>query len=280
MRVIKRFSGDTPPDLKKGEFATNGFNLYLGIGGGQSKVYQGILDLEEDQDILGFKMVNGTINIPAGTHFSQLQELFDTLPKNAMSSKYNSVRLNIDFEDGDYINDTGKWIQVRDINYTVFLSAKNKTSANTRNVSFVLEKSLEFYNCSGIQIQYINLKSSDSQGALFCNNTQLMLVQCTLEPTSEVQCLTPKNANVILHDCHIKMFNNQTQPITRNLIQGGKLTIYGTDSPVGNSPKSITDSCYGHVVIAGDVDRLNLLQSSIGSTYYGGGLEVADFTIL
>ncbi|WP_139314968.1 hypothetical protein, partial [Saccharicrinis aurantiacus] len=83
MATIKMFSGTTPPSLKKGEWASDGHYAYLGMDHGQYKVFQGVFDMSKDQQVTGFEydLDQKAIIIPTGTPFSQLQRLFDTLPK-------------------------------------------------------------------------------------------------------------------------------------------------------------------------------------------------------
>ncbi|WP_139314983.1 hypothetical protein, partial [Saccharicrinis aurantiacus] len=83
MATIKMFSGTTPPSLKKGEWASDGHYAYLGMDHGQYKVFQGVFDMSKDQQVTGFEydLDQKAIIIPSGTPFSQLQRLFDTLPK-------------------------------------------------------------------------------------------------------------------------------------------------------------------------------------------------------
>lgn len=283
MRPIKRFTGDVPPLLKKGEFATNGFILCLGTGEGLYKMFQGVLDFEKDQRISGFELKDSKIRIPSGTPFSKLQELFNALPKLAISKGYNETMLVIEFEDGECINDMNKWIQVRDIKYPIILVAEHSNASTNpeKFVSFVLEKSLEFYNCSSVIIRNIHIKSSDSQGGIYVSgNTKLTLNRCTLESTAEVPCLTPTDSNTELYQCHLKMFSNQNSAIARAVIHGGRLTIDNCWSLEGESPRCLTVDSYGHIVTVGQIEDLHLLQDSIPSPWFLSGLEVKSFTIL
>lgn len=278
---IKRFEGITPPSLKKGELATNEFVMCLGVGDNQYRLFQAVLDFEKDQTICGFVMTDSKIHIPSGTPLSRIQELFDVLPKQAISQGYNSVKLTIEFEDGDYINDTGKWIQLKDVNYALFIQAANIKSTEEKSVNFILDKSIEFYNCSNVKFSGIHFKHEDTQGAIYTNgNTNLLVTSCTFESKAEVPCITPTSANVVLYNCHLLMFSNQVSAIARAVIHGGKFSICGTEAPVGRSPKCLTVDSYSHIVIAGDVERLNLLSNSLGSAYFDSGLEVTSFTVI
>jgi hypothetical protein len=91
MATIKIFKGDTPPILKRGEWATNHQAVYLGGDDKGHKMFQGVFNPEVNQNINGFAYDadSRSITIPAGTPLIKVQELLDNLPRSVKSSNNN-----------------------------------------------------------------------------------------------------------------------------------------------------------------------------------------------
>ena len=130
MSEIKMFKGKEKPNLKKGEWASDGIYAYLGIGDGNHKIFQGVFDSSFDQKVAGFQFLTekNSFIIPRNTPFSEIQILLNTLPKSLKNSDLEN-EITLFFENtGITVNDLGKKLKISNFNYTIRFKGNSEAS--------------------------------------------------------------------------------------------------------------------------------------------------------
>lgn len=327
MSVIKMFSGKEKPILKKGEWASDGDYTYLGLENGKQKVFQGVFDTGVDQTIGGFKYYKDRgrewvleerppfapptwtptgywtkgkagILIPSGTPFSKLQNLLYALPRGLKYSRIEQgeeVRewmkldsLDIYFEDGTYINDLGRELEIRDISYKVRFLADTSVSYDTNldeiKVFFDDDNFISIQN-SNVQFARIKFIGSYSLGQLFeVTNSDLVIRNSTMKKTTQGNNLyiRDKGHNTIdLYKVRLDLDNKEYENLALfgNCSTGTKVSVSGCEAINSFYPdfdiKSIVGLMTGGIVIAGD-NNLRIKEKSPMPSISAGGLEIID----
>lgn len=281
MATIKMFSGNTPPLLKKGEWASDGNYAYLGMNHGEYKVFQGVFDMSKDQDVSGFEydIVQKAIIIPAGTPFSKLQNLFDNLPKALKYSTNEKVSMDILFEDGTYINDLGTCLVLRDFSYQINIKSLSNTTDETvgtyeKTVIFQSDNAIEIYN-SAVNFSDIRFEYSDAEsGAIACLNSTTDINDCCFEAKVSQSCVFDKGYNkIVFSDTYFKMYGDIENTILDKAAVGSFINIARSKSAEDLRPKYIVQQISGGLIIAGNVE--DLLISEKSPVYLpNGGIEI------
>jgi hypothetical protein len=281
MATIKMFRGSTPPLLKTGEWASNGNYAFLGMEGGEYKVYQGVFDMGKNQDITGFlySVDKRAIIIPEGTAFSRLQELFDNLPKALKYHTNEKGSIDILFEDGTYINDLGTWLVIRDFSYQINIKSLSdqedqQTGQYEKPVVFQSDKAIEIY-ISAVNFSDIRFEYTDSQnGSLAFLNSTSYINDCSFDARVNAICVTDRGYNkIVFSDAFFKMNRDVEDSILDKAAVGSFINIARSKSDIENKPKSIVTSLEGGIIIAGNVEDLHISEKS--SVYLpNGGIEV------
>ena len=281
MATIKMFSGTTPPLLKKGEWASDGYYAYLGMDHGHYKVFQGVFDMSKDQEVTGFDydLDQKAIIIPSGTPFSKLQRLFDTLPKALKYHTNEKASIDIMFEDGVYINDLGTFLVMRDFSYQINIqSLSNKIDGMlgtyVKPVIFQSDKAIEIYN-SAINFSDIRFEYSDAEhGAIAYLNSTTNIDDCCFDAKVNQFCVLDKGYNkIVFSDAYFKMNRNVEDSILDKASVGSFINIARSKSAPDFRPKTIARSLSGGMIIAGNVEDLLIAEKS--PVYMpNGGIEV------
>lgn len=281
MSTIKMFSGDTPPLLKKGEWASDGNYAYLGMEHGEYKVFQGVFDMAKDQKVTGFKysLDEKAIIIPKGIPFSKLQRLFDTLPKALKYHTNEKASIDILFENGTYINDLGAGLVLRDFSYQINIkSLTNKTDGTVgtyvKPVVFKSDKSIEIYN-SAVNFADIRFEYYDAVGgAVSFLNSTINMDDCCFDAKVNQCCAIDRGYNkIVFSDTYFKMNRDVQDSILDKASVGSFINIARSKSSVDFRPKSIVKSLSGGMIIAGNVEDLMIAEKS--PVYMpNGGIEV------
>lgn len=266
MRQIKRFDGNNVPGLKNGEWATDSYSAFLGIGNGEYKVFQGVLDLHKEQEFAGFYMNGGRLKVPAGTPFSRLKELFDNLPKvTKVDGNTYSSTLWIDLEAGVYQNDLNTWLTMSNFAYKIFLTGSNGYSRSFEKDTIIesshaIEVSRMFLGCTGIKFLSGGL---GGEGALYGYNADISVSRCAFEPQSNVGTgYFNSFSRAIYEDCTFKMSEADTPIITAN--RGGSLTVIkNCISDVDNNPARICGRADSSITMVGNEADLHVTLPSI-----------------
>ncbi len=281
MSTIKMFRGDTPPLLKKGEWASNGNYAYLGMDFGQYKVFQGVFDMSDDQQIAGFDYYidQKAIIIPSGTPFSELQNLFDTLPKALKYHTNEAASINIMLEDGTYINDLGTYLVLRDFSYQINICSKSNTTDDIvgtydKTVIFQSDKAIEIYN-SAVNFSDIRFEFTDAQyGALAFLNSTTKIDDCCFDAKVNMSCIFDKGYNkIVFSDAYFKMNRDIEDSILDKAAVGSFINVARSKSDADYRPKTIAQQISGGLIIAGNVE--DLLISEKSPVYLpNGGIEI------
>ncbi len=281
MGTIKMFRGTTPPLLKKGEWASDGQYAYLGMEHEQYKVFQGVFDMSKDQQISGFEydLDQKAIIIPAGTPFSKLQLLFDSLPKALKYHTNENASISIMFEDGTFINDLGTFLVLRDFSYQINIcSLSNKVDGTigtyVKPVVFQSDKAIEIYN-SAINFRDIRFEYSDEvSGALAFLNSTTNIDDCCFDAKVNQSCAFDKGYNkIVFSDTYFKMNRDIQDTILDKASVGSFINIARSKSAPNFRPKTIVQQISGGLIIAGNVE--DLLISEKSPVYMpNGGIEV------
>jgi hypothetical protein len=281
MPTIKMFRGTTPPLLKKGEWASDGHYAYLGMDHGQYKVFQGVFDMSKDQEITGFEydLDQKAIIIPSGTPFSKLQRLFDTLPKALKYHTNEKASIDIMFEDGTYINDLGTFLVLRDFSYQINIqSLSNKidgmVGTYVKPVIFQSDKAIEIYN-SAINFSDIRFEYSDiGNGAIAYLNSTTNIDDCCFDAKVNQVCVFDRGYNkIVFSDTYFKMNRDVEDSILDKASVGSFINIARSKSSPDFRPKTIVKSISGGLIIAGNVEDLQISEKS--PVYMpNGGIEV------
>ncbi|WP_291856911.1 hypothetical protein, partial [Marinilabilia sp.] len=281
MATIKMFSGDTPPLLKKGEWASDGNYAYLGMEHGEYKVFQGVFDMAKDQKVTGFKysLDEKAIIIPKGTPFSKLQRLFDTLPKALKYHTNEKASIDIMFENGTYINDLGTWLVLRDFSYQINIkSLTNKVDGTVgtyvKPVVFQSDKAIEIYN-SAVNFADIRFEYFDSEsGAITFLNSTINIDDCCFDAKVNQCCTIDRGYNkIVFSDTYFKMSRDVQDSIMDKASVGSFINIARSKSAPDFRPKTIVKSLSGGMIIAGNVEDLLIAEKS--PVYMpNGGIEV------
>ena len=275
------FSGTTPPLLKKGEWASDGYYAYLGMEHGQYKVFQGVFDMSKDQQVTGFEydLDQKAIIIPSGTPFSKLQRLFDTLPKALKYHTNEKASIDIMFEDGAYINDLGTFLVLRDFSYQINIqSLSNKIDGMlgtyVKPVIFQSDKAIEIYN-SAINFSDIRFEYSDAgNGAIAFLNSTTNIDDCCFDAKVNQACVFDKGYNkIVFSDAYFKMNRDVEDSILDKASVGSFINIARSKSSPDFRPKTIVNSLSGGMIIAGNVEDLLIAEKS--PVYMpNGGIEI------
>ena len=88
MATIKIFKGNTPPLLKRGEWATNKKAVYIGGENGETEKFESVFNLQAQKSFNGFAYDadTRTFTIPVGTPLAKVQELLNALPRTLDAS--------------------------------------------------------------------------------------------------------------------------------------------------------------------------------------------------
>ncbi len=278
MRTIKIFKGSTPPTLKLGEWASDNDYAYLGMEHGQYKVFQGVFDMAENQNVGGFKYdtEQKAIIVPSGTPFSKLQRLFDSLPKALKYSSNAQASIDILFEDGTYINDLGTHLILRDFSYQInlkALSAKedSKVATYEKAVVFQSDKAISIYN-SAINFVSIRFEYEDQQqGAIAYLNSSTYINDCAFESKKGGVCVSDKGYNrIVFSDCYFRMLEDKRDAILNRASVGSMINLARCKSDENKSPKSVALWLYGGIIIVGNVVSLHLGDKSQYDPTFGG----------
>ncbi|MCK5023143.1 MAG: hypothetical protein KAS04_03145, partial [Candidatus Aenigmarchaeota archaeon] len=280
MATIKMFRG-TPPLLKKGEWASDGHYAYLGMEHGQYKVFQGVFDMSQDQQLSGFEydLDQKGIIIPSGTPFSKLQRLFDTLPKALKYHTNEKASIDIMFEDGVYINDLGTFLVLRDFSYQINIqSLSNKIDGvigtYVKPVIFQSDKAIEIYN-SAINFSDIRFEYSDTEnGAIAYLNSTTNIDDCCFDAKVNQSCVFDRGYNkIVFSDTYFKMNRDIEDSILDKASVGSFINIARSKSAPDFRPKTIVQSLSGGLIIAGNVEDLHISEKS--PVYMpNGGIEI------
>nr|WP_321411175.1 hypothetical protein [uncultured Carboxylicivirga sp.] len=281
MATIKMFSGTTPPILKQGEWASDGYYAYLGMNHGQYKVFQGVFDMSKDQQVNGFEydLDQKAIIIPKGTPFSKLQRLFDTLPKALKYNTNEKANIDIMFEDGTYINDLGTFLVLRDFSYQINIqSLSNKVDGvvgtYVKPVVFQSDKAIEIYN-SAINFSDIRFEYSDAgNGAIAYLNSTTNIDDCCFDAKVNQACVFDRGYNkIVFSDTYFKMNRDVQDSILNKASVGSFINLARSKSSPEFRPKTIVNSLSGGMIIAGNVEDLLIAEKS--PVYMpNGGIEV------
>ncbi len=329
MSTIKMFTGREKPILKKGEWASDGDYTYLGLENGKQKVFQGVLDTGVDQSIGGFKYYKDRgrewvietggfglppgaepqgywksgkagILIPANTPFSKIQKLIYSLPRGLKYSKIEQgeeVRewmkidsLDIYFEDGTYINDLGRELEIRDLGYKVRFLADTSVwyddDYESINVFFEDDKFISIQN-SNVQFARIKFTGSHFSGLFECTNSDVVIRNSILNKTylGNNQYINDKGHNTIdLFKVQLDLGNREFEHLSLfgNLNTGTSASVTSCEGINSFYPdydiKSIVSLMTGGIVIAGDND-LRIKEKSPMPSISAGGLEIIDGVI-
>lgn len=275
------FSGTTPPLLKQGEWASDGYYAYLGMDHGQYKVFQGVFDMSKDQQVNGFEydLDQKAIIIPKGTPFSKLQRLFDTLPKALKYNTNEKANIDIMFEDGTYINDLGTFLVLRDFSYQINIqSLSNKIDGvlgtYVKPVIFQSDKAIEIYN-SAINFSDIRFEYSDAgNGAIAYLNSTTNIDDCCFDAKVNQACVFDRGYNkIVFSDAYFKMHRDVEDSILDKASVGSFINIARSKSSPDFRPKTIVKSLSGGMIIAGNVEDLLIAEKS--PVYMpNGGIEI------
>ncbi len=275
------FSGDTPPLLKQGEWASDGTYAYLGMENGEYKVFQGVFDMAKDQKVTGFKysLDEKAIIIPSGTPFSKLQRLFDNLPKALKYHTNEKASIDILFENGTYINDLGTWLVLRDFSYQINIkSLTNKVDATVgtyvKPVVFQSDKAIEIYN-SAINFADIRFEYYDEDsGAITFLNSTINIDDCCFDSKVNQCCALDRGYNkIVFSDTYFKMNRDIQDSILDKASVGSFINIARSKSSKEFRPKTIVKSLSGGMIIAGNVEDLLITEKS--PVYLpNGGVEI------
>ncbi|MBN2729117.1 MAG: hypothetical protein JXR53_07820 [Bacteroidales bacterium] len=281
MGTIKMFRGNTPPLLKKGEWASDGHYAYLGMEHGEYKVFQGVFDLSDDQFISGFKydLSKKAIVIPSGTPFSKLQMLFDTLPKALKYTSDSKASIDIMFEDGTYINDLGTFLVLRDFSYQINIKSLSNTTEGevgtyVKPVVFQSDRAIEIYN-SAVNFEDIRFEYSDeSTGAIAFLNSTTYINDCCFDAKVPQACVSDRGYNnIVFSEAYFKLNRDIEDTILDKGSVGSFINIARSKSAPDFRPKSIVKSLSGALIIAGNVEDLHIAEKS--PIYLpNGGIEV------
>lgn len=281
MPTIKMFRGTTPPLLKKGEWASDGHYAYLGMEHGEYKVFQGVFDMSKSQKVSGFRysLDERAIIVPAGTPFSKLQILFDTLPKALKYHTNTNASIDILFEDGTYINDLGTFLVLRDFSYQINIrSLSNKTDGTVgtyvKPVVFQSDKAIEIYN-SAINFADIRFEYFDEEnGAITYLNSTANIDDCCFDAKVAQSCVFDKGYNkIVFSDTYFKMNSDVQETILDKASVGSFVNIARSKSAPDFRPKTIVQSLSGGMIIAGNVEDLLIAEKS--PVYMpNGGIEI------
>lgn len=285
MRTIKMFRGSTPPSLKKGEWASDGDYAYLGMEHGEYKVFQGVFELGKSQKIAGFQYNLGSkaILIPSGTPFSKLQRLIDALPKSLKYSSNEQASVDILFENGNYINDLGTSLVLRDFSFQLnFKSLSDTTDGNVgifaKPVIFHSDNAIQVYN-SAVHFSDIRFRYSDpDKGALWFLNGTTRIDDCCFDAQVDSPCVTDKGYNkLVFSDTYFKMKTNEISTILDKASVGSFINVARCKSDTDFRPKSIAANLEGGFIVAGNVDDLHIADKSpvdmpMGGVEIHGGL--------
>lgn len=277
MATIKMFTG-TPPSLKNGEWASDGQFAYLGTENSQYKVFQGIFDLSKSQEISGFEysVDKKAILIPAGTPFSELQELFDALPKSLKYDNAEKVSMDILFEDGTYVNDLGESLVLRDFSYQINILSSSDTIDETigtfdKSVVFQSEKAITIYNCP-VNFSDIRFEYSDSEnGAIAFLNCSTMIDDCCFDAKVEQACVTDNGYNkIVFSDSYFRMNRDAEDSILTKAAVGSSINIARSKSDPEYRPKTIATTLSGGIIVVGNIEDLSILEKSPLDSALGG----------
>ncbi len=281
MSTIKMFSGETPPLLKQGEWASDGTYAYLGMENGEYKVFQGVFDMAKDQKVTGFKysLDEKAIIIPKDTPFSKLQRLFDTLPKALKYHTNEKASIDILFENGTYVNDLGTWLVLRDFSYQINIkSLTNKVDGTVgtyvKPVVFQSDKAIEIYN-SAINFADIRFEYYDADsGAIAFLNSTINIDDCCFDSKVNQCCALDRGYNkIVFSDTYFKMNRDVQDSILDKASVGSFINIARSKSATEYRPKTIAKSLSGGMIIAGNVE--DLLISEKSPVYMpNGGVEI------
>ena len=278
MATIKMFQGTTPPLLKTGEWASDGYYAYLGMEQGQYKVFQGVFDMSKDQKITGFvyDLDLKAIIIPSGTPFTKLQRLFDTLPKALKYYTNEKASIDILFEDGNYINDLGTWLVLRDFSYQINIRSRSDTVDGTigtydKPVIFQSDKAIEIYN-SAVNFSDIRFEYTDAQkGAIAFLNSTTNIDDCCFDAKVNQACITDKGYNkIVLSDAYFKLNRDVQDTLLDKASVGSFINIARSKSAPDFRPKSIVKLLSGGLIIAGNVEDLLIAEKSPVYLPHGG----------
>ncbi len=281
MRTIKMFRGQNPPNLKLGEWASDGDYAYLGMEHGGYKVFQGVFDMSKEQEIAGFSydIEQKAIIVKAGTPFSKLQCLFNSLPKALKYHKETDASINILFENGTYINDLGSFLVLRDFSYQINLkSLTSKTDETTaiyeKSVVFQSDKAIEVYN-SAVNFSDIRFEYEDTDnGAITYLNSSTYINDCSFESKKGGVCVRDKGYNrIVFSENYFKMLGKEQFSILDKAAVGSMINLARSKSDKANNPKSVALWLYGGMIIVGNVTDLQLGgKSQFDPTF--GGIEI------
>ncbi|WP_146260782.1 hypothetical protein [Breznakibacter xylanolyticus] len=281
MATIKMFSGDTPPLLKQGEWASDGNYAYLGMENGEYKVFQGVFDMAKDQKVTGFKysLDEKAIIIPKGTPFSKLQRLFNTLPKALKYHTNEKASIDIMFENGTYVNDLGTWLVLRDFSYQINIkSLTNKVDGTVgsyvKPVVFQSDKAIEVYN-SAVNFADIRFEYFDAvSGAVAFLNSTINIDDCCFDAKVNQCCALDRGYNkIVFSDTYFKMNRDVQDSILDKASVGSFINIARSKSAAEFRPKTIVKSLSGGMIIAGNVEDLLIAEKS--PVYMpNGGVEI------
>ncbi|MCK5907495.1 MAG: hypothetical protein KAG37_07880, partial [Flavobacteriales bacterium] len=241
------------------------------------------------------------ILIPAGTPFSKLQKLLYSLPRGLKYSKIEQgeeVRewmkidsLDIYFEDGTYINDLGRELEIRDIGYKIKFLADTSIwyddNYDEIKVFFEDDKFISVQN-SNVFIARIKFTNAHFLGYLFkCSNTDLVIQNCILKKQTRGNnnYIADAGHNTIdlykvLLDLdnkeyeHLSIFSNLSTGSSASLTSCKAINSFYADYDI----RSIVSLMTGGIVIAGDND-LRIKEKSSMPNISAGGLEIIDGVI-
>lgn len=270
-----------PPLLKKGEWASDGHYAYLGMDHGQYKVFQGVFDMSKDQEVTGFAydLNQKAIVIPNGTPFSKLQRLFDTLPKALKYHTGSKASIDVLFEDGEYINDLGTPLVLRDFSFQLNIKSLTNTvdgqvGTFVKPVVFQSDKAIEVYN-SSVNFYDIRFEYSDEErGAISFLNSTTNIDDCCFDAKVNRPCVTDNGYNkIVFSDVYFKLNRNQEDSLLDKAAVGSVINIARSKSNEDFKPKSIVTSLQGGFIIAGNVEDLHISEKS--PVYLpNGGVEI------
>jgi Cu/Ag efflux protein CusF len=233
------------------------------------------------RSVSGFEydLAQKAIIIPSGTPFSKLQRLFDTLPKALKYTSDSRASIDIMFEDGNYINDLGTFLVLRDFSYQINIkSLSNKVDGvvgtYVKPVIFQSDKAIEIYNSAvnftDIRFEYLDAGS----GAIAFLNSTTNIDDCCFDAKVNQSCVFDRGYNkIVFSDTYFKMNRDIEDTILDKASVGSFINIARSKSAPDFRPKTIVQQISGGLIIAGNVE--DLLISEKSPVYMpNGGIEV------
>lgn len=273
MRQIKRFTGNSVPNLKSGEWSTDEDYAYLGIGFGKYRTFQGVLDLEKHQEIDGFVLKDGVLYIPSGTPLSKLQHLVNVLPKSAKRTGQGnkSNLLQIVFEDGTYVNDTGDWLIFRDFTYSLLIRGANYNTFRGLDHSTIIDSdhSFEFYSTNA-EFRGFRFNNTNDY-VLYAYSSNVSFYQCSFDnKTDDTVVSASAGSNVGFVQCYFKTKTIGESFLLEAVTKGSSVHISECEADQTYHPKAICKSLENGIVTATCVSDLHITQNSPNNS----GIEI------